>query len=111
LTTESIWIGLPASSSSDGSAEIARRFTDRIITLSSCHGPAFARNRAAEQARGALLVFMDSDVFCFPDTLDTIEEVFREEPDLAAVIGSYDDDPPERNFLSRYKNLTHHFVH
>ena len=97
--------------SSDGSAEIARRFTDRIITLSSCHGPAFARNRAAEQARGALLVFMDSDVFCFPDTLDTIEQVFREEPDLAAVIGSYDDDPPERNFLSRYKNLTHHFVH
>ena len=38
--------------STDRSPETARRFTDRIITLPSCHGPAFARNRAAEQARG-----------------------------------------------------------
>ena len=97
--------------SNDSSPEIARQFTGRIITLSSCQGPAVARNRAAEQARGTILFFIDADVFCFPDTLERIEQIFREEPDLAAVIGSYDDDPPERNFLSRYKNLTHHFVH
>jgi len=97
--------------STDRSPEIARQFTDRIVTLSSCQGPAVARNRGAEEARGAILFFMDADVFCFPDTLETIERAFKEEPDIAAVIGSYDDDPPEHNFLSRYKNLTHHFVH
>ena len=43
--------------SNDSSPEIARQFTDRIITLTSCQGPAVARNRAAEQARGTLNLF------------------------------------------------------
>jgi cellulose synthase/poly-beta-1,6-N-acetylglucosamine synthase-like glycosyltransferase len=54
---------------------------------------------------------VDADVVCFPDTLDLVEGIFQQDPDLDAVIGSYDDKPPETNFLSRYKNLTHHFVH
>jgi hypothetical protein len=40
-----------------------------------------------------------------------VTEAFRAQPDLAAVFGSYDDAPSERNFLSRYKNLLHHYVH
>jgi len=97
--------------STDSSPQIALRYADRIITLPSSRGPAFARNRGAEQARGEILFFLDSDVLCFPDTLDLVEEIIRQRSDLDAVIGSYDDDPPETNFISRYKNLTHHFVH
>jgi len=37
--------------------------------------------------------------------------MFRRKPDLAAVIGSYDDVPGAPNFLSQYKNLLHHYVH
>ena len=36
---------------------------------------------------------------------------FSENPDLAALIGSYDDAPGEKNFLSQYKNLFHHYTH
>ncbi len=36
---------------------------------------------------------------------------FKADPDLAALIGSYDDEPSETNFLSQYKNLFHHYVH
>ena len=97
--------------STDASPEIARRFCDRTITLPRSHGPAFARNRGAEQAAGEFLFFIDADVLCFPDTLGIVESMFRKNPEIAAVIGSYDDDPPERNFISQYKNLTHHFVH
>ena len=35
----------------------------------------------------------------------------KEDPGLAAAIGSYDDAPGETNFLSQYKNLLHHYVH
>ncbi len=42
----------------------------------------------------------------------TVRVLFvSEEPDLAAVFGSYDDEPAAPNFLSQYKNLFHHFVH
>ncbi len=33
------------------------------------------------------------------------------DPAIDAVIGSYDDDPSSRDFLSQYKNLMHCFVH
>lgn len=97
--------------STDDSARIARRFADRLVTLSTNRGPAYARNRGVEEASGDVLVFLDADVRCLPDTLAIIARTMQENPDIAAIIGSYDDDPPEPNFLSRYKNLTHHFVH
>ena len=30
---------------------------------------------------------------------------------IAALFGSYDDEPGEPNFLSQYRNLLHHYVH
>ncbi len=97
--------------SSDGSAETARRYSERVLSFSSPRGPAFARNRGAEAAKGDILFFIDADIICFPDTLGRVGEAFAADRDLAAVIGSYDDAPPAANFVSRYKNLTHHFVH
>jgi glycosyltransferase involved in cell wall biosynthesis len=97
--------------STDGSADIARRFTHNLVSLTRSHGPAFARNRGAEKARGRILFFIDADVLCHSDTLARVEKIFESDAGLAAVIGSYDADPPARNFISRYKNLTHHFVH
>jgi glycosyltransferase involved in cell wall biosynthesis len=97
--------------SADESAEIARQFTDNLVRLEHSHGPAFARNRGAEKAAGRILFFIDADVLCHPDTLARIRGIFADDPRLAAVIGSYDADPPAPNFISRYKNLTHHFVH
>jgi GT2 family glycosyltransferase len=97
--------------SSDGSAAIARRFTPLVVTLEETRGPAFARNRGAQLAEGEILFFTDADVICHADTLSTIAALFSADERLDAVIGSYDDEPPARNFLSRYKNLTHHFVH
>ena len=97
--------------STDASPQIARRFADLLVTLSSSRGPALARNRGAEAARGDILVFLDADVYCYPDTLSKIRHMFETRPEYDALIGSYDDDPVETDFFSRYKNLTHHFVH
>lgn len=97
--------------STDSSRAIAQRFSDRVLSFPSPRGPAFARNRGAEAASGEILLFIDSDVYCHSDTLSRIASFFSSGTDHAAVIGSYDDAPPAANFLSRYKNLTHHFVH
>jgi glycosyltransferase involved in cell wall biosynthesis len=74
-------------------------------------GPAKSRNRGAEIASGDILVFVDADVMVHQDTLTLIEDHFSEHPDLAALFGSYDDNPPHRGLVSQYKNLLHHFVH
>lgn len=98
----------------DGSmeaAEQARRLGARVLHVMERRGPAFARNLGAAHARGDIIVFVDADVLVPPDFFGRIAALFEGDPDLGAVIGSYDDDPEARNFLSQYKNLLHHFVH
>ena len=97
--------------STDASPGIARRFCDRVLSTGTTRGPASARNRGVREAKGGILFFLDADVLCLPNTLTVIREAFAADPGLAAVIGSYDDAPPEPDFFSRYKNLTHHYVH
>lgn len=98
--------------STDQSASIARSFHAKVISLTDGpHGPAFARNRGAEIARGELLVFLDADVLAHSDTLGLFEKYFAENPEVSAIFGSYDASPPGHRFVSRYKNLLHHYTH
>jgi GT2 family glycosyltransferase len=74
-------------------------------------GPATARNTGAAQATGDILLFLDSDVVVPTDIIATVTKALSEHPDVAAVIGSYEDRSPARNLASRYKNLLQHYVH
>lgn len=99
-------------SSHDRSAELASGYADRLIQLTDGpHGPAFARNRGAEVARGDALVFIDADVCVHPDALRRINETFEGLPDVSAVFGAYDFSPTARSLVSQYRNLLHRFVH
>ena len=98
--------------SSDETAEIAARYADAVVRLpGKPHGPAYARNRGVEAARGELLVFVDADVCVSPTALRLFVEVFAANPDVGAIFGSYDDAPPAPGVVSQYRNLMHHFVH
>ena len=98
--------------STDGSADQARRYGARIIPLpGGPHGPAVGRNRGASAAQGDVMVFLDADVAVHPDTLGLIEKHMEEQPAVGALFGSYDDNPPKRGLITRYKNLQHHYVH
>jgi cellulose synthase/poly-beta-1,6-N-acetylglucosamine synthase-like glycosyltransferase len=93
-------------------AEVAREYADRVIRLrGGPAGPAFARNRGAEVARGDILVFVDADVRVHRDTLRRFAELLAREPEVDAVFGAYDADPPDPGLVSQYRNLLHHYVH
>ena len=98
--------------STDESGDIARSSPARVVDVpDGPRGPAYARNRGAEAARGDLLFFIDADVVMGHDTLEMVAETVAQDPKIDAVFGSYDDRPAAMNFLSLYKNLFHHFVH
>ena len=97
--------------STDGSASIARKKGAIVFQLPHQSGPAAARNHGAQQSRGEILFFVDSDVLIQRGTVARVVADFLDNPEIAAVFGSYDDSPAAENFLSQYKNLSHHFVH
>jgi glycosyltransferase involved in cell wall biosynthesis len=98
--------------STDDTATVARSFGAAVMqTPKSRCGPARARNIAAPSAKGEILFFIDADVCVYPETLTRVLDAFQQDPELDALIGSYDSSPSQRDFLSQYKNLMHCFVH
>jgi GT2 family glycosyltransferase len=100
-----------ADGDTDNSWREAEKLGIRVIREPVAGGPAKARNRGAREASGEILLFIDADVAIPAGLIGQVAEIFEREPDLAAVIGSYDDAPPEANFFSQYKNLVHHYTH
>jgi cellulose synthase/poly-beta-1,6-N-acetylglucosamine synthase-like glycosyltransferase len=98
--------------SPDATPAFAARHADAVILLPGPpQGPAYARNRGAEAARGEVLVFVDSDVCVHRSTLRQFAELFRAHSDIGAAFGSYDDNPPAPGLVSQYRNLLHHYHH
>jgi GT2 family glycosyltransferase len=97
--------------STDNSADVARAAGARVISNPEPMGPAGARNLGANAAQAPLLFFLDADVAVHPHALGRAAARFDGDPALAALFGSYDDSPPARGIVSRYRNLLHHFVH
>jgi cellulose synthase/poly-beta-1,6-N-acetylglucosamine synthase-like glycosyltransferase len=99
--------------STDDTAAVARQFADVVVELPTRRplGPAYARNRGCDVARGEIIVFVDADVCVHPDTLRRFAELFRADPTVGAAFGSYDANPPAPGLVSQYRNLLHHHVH
>ena len=99
--------------STDDGAAIAARYVDTIVRLDADRpfGPAYARNRGFEVASGDTIAFVDADVRVHPDALSAFQQSFEREPELDAILGSYDTDPPARSLVSQHRNLLHHFYH
>lgn len=91
----------------------AREPPDEILVIDdpSVAGPAHARNLGAQAATGRTLVFVDADVEVHPDVFVRIRRALEADPELAAIFGSYDDDPSARGLVSGFRNLLHHHVH
>jgi glycosyltransferase involved in cell wall biosynthesis len=79
--------------SADHSPEIANRYAQaderiRVTSLSSNSGPAVARNRAIEMAKGRYIAFLDSDDLWEPDKLEK-QIAFMKENSYAITYSYY----------------------
>jgi GT2 family glycosyltransferase len=90
---------------------VAEHLGARVLRTSSHSGPAAARNVGARAALGDVLFFVDADVVVHDNMVARVVQTFADEPDLAAVFGSYDVRPVAPGAVSQYRNLLHHFVH
>lgn len=98
--------------SNDETPAVAASFADVVVKLDNrAFGPAYARNRGFDVARGEYVLFIDADVVVRPETLRSFANVLSQDEGIAAVFGSYDDAPDAPGFVSQYRNLLHHYVH
>jgi hypothetical protein len=99
----------------DGAAPPAPAWLDRpgvtVVKTGTRSGPSAARNAAARAASGRILLFVDADVELAADAVDRIHTAFESDPDLVALFGTYDDEPPGLSVTSNFRNLLHHHTH
>ena len=95
----------------DGSWKKGADYGFKAIRQETQGGPAKARNFGAKAATGDWLLFLDADVEASSNLISVAQKAIAHYPDTDAFIGSYDDSPGDKNFLSQYRNLLHHFVH
>lgn len=93
--------------STDGSAEVARRFGDAMCYHSQVHsGMAVALNHGVELALGDFLAFLDADDVWMRDKLALQVSCFAENPSLDMVFGHAEEfDSPE--LMGRETRATH----
>jgi len=90
--------------STDRTAEIGRGHQCMVFEAPDGHGANSARNFGAKQAKGEVLVFLDSDIVIARETLLGIVETL-EDRGLDAVVGLYTAKHRHESFVSQYKNL------
>jgi glycosyltransferase involved in cell wall biosynthesis len=76
-----------------------------IVRLTHNKGPAAARNAAVKRAKGEVVVFLDADVTCYPDTLAKIAGKFKEDNDLTAITGVWDKHQRTKSFFPQFKAI------
>ena len=81
------------------------KFPITIVRLKKNHGPAGARNYAAQKAKGNVIVFLDADVEVYPDTLSKIAGYFKSDDDLTALTGVWDKEQRTNRFFPQFKAL------
>jgi glycosyltransferase involved in cell wall biosynthesis len=95
----------------DGSSQYAEEAGVTVYRFPQPGGPGRARNLGASKAKSDILFFVDADVTVPENVICRVKEIFAQYSEVVAIIGSYDDQPKEPNFLSQYRNLLHHYVH
>ncbi len=85
--------------STDGTSEIAFQYPVRLIQQTNS-GPASARNRGANAARGEIVVFTDIDCIMAPDFLENMIEPIESDSSVAGVQGIYRTE--QAKFIARF---------
>lgn len=96
--------------STDDSVRVARALGVRVIQTPVNSGQAVTRNLGAQQARGDVLFFLDSDVALAPDAIANAMALLRSDASIGAVCGCYSPTPLLRDSLiEEYRTLHQYY--
>lgn len=90
--------------STDGSVGIIEQHPCRLFCLDKHSGASKARNQGAQQARGEVLLFIDSDCLLTETTLEAAGRAYKANPD-AITGGTYTREPYDKDFFSRFQSV------
>lgn len=96
--------------STDHSYKVAGGYPCRLFKLPVNSGPAQARNFGVEQSKGDILFFIDSDTELDENALALINETFKNEKDLAALVGLPEKHSLGQGTASDYNALKNHYT-
>ncbi len=77
----------------------------KIVALKRNSGPARARNIGVKYAKGKVVLFLDSDVEVYSNTLFEIIRSFKNDPDLHALTGVWDKKQKGHKLFQKFKAL------
>lgn len=106
--------------STDGSADIIRRYADRLAYWESSKdkGQTDAINKGFSHAHGAILAWLNSDDILYPHAVREAVDYLTAHPDCGLVYGNCDFIDAEDRTIGHfnalqtdYKKLTHGYVH
>ncbi len=88
--------------STDNTVEIAKELNCKVIDYKKNKGVSYARNIGAKQAKGEILVFIDSDVKIKLNALKLINDSFSNK-EITVVQGLYSHEPNYQNAVTQYQ--------
>lgn len=93
--------------SPDETGEVVKKYGRGVkyYRLNKNSGPAKARNTGAKLAKGKILLFLDSDVKLYKNTLREVACCFQKDPDLHAMTGVWNKTQETKKFFPRFKAL------
>ena len=97
--------------STDETRTVARAGGASVLGLTKNSGPHQHATSGRSRATGDILFFVDADVIVGPRRREPGGADVEQHPEIAAVFGSYDNEPRARGMVSQYRNLLHHYVH
>ncbi len=77
----------------------------KIVSLKKNSGPALARNIGVKYAKGKIVLFLDSDVEVYSNTLFEIIRSFKNDQDLHALTGVWDKKQNGKKLFQKFKAL------
>ncbi|MEN8262306.1 MAG: glycosyltransferase family 2 protein [Nitrospirota bacterium] len=88
--------------STDNTVEIVEKYPVKVVRMEKNGGPARARNRGVNEARGEIIFFLDSDVIVLDGTVPEVRDYFQENPSANCVIGVCATEPLNKGFVPKY---------
>jgi glycosyltransferase involved in cell wall biosynthesis len=88
--------------SNDNTVEVARRYPAKVIQMERNNGPARARNKGVEAAKGDIIFFLDADVIVLDGTILEAKNYFLKNPSAKCVIGMCATEPLNKGFVPKY---------